>query len=584
MTTTAHEPTRSAPGVDAITTEVVRNALRSGAGQMRQVLMRSAFSQLIYEVLDFACGLYDRKVQMLAQAESLAMFLGTLDACIIAAVKAVGGEEALEEGDILLYNVPYGTGSHPQDAALIMPAFVNGELVGYAAVKAHWPDIGGKDVYSADTNDIQQEGTLYPGVKLYKAGERNEDIWAMILANSRAPRQVSGDVSAKIGAVRIGVRALAAVVERHGTEGFEAAVEHGFAESERWTRSFIERIPDGVYKTDCVLHGDGLSDDEIRYEIPIEIKGSDVIIDLTDTPDQCRGPINSPLPGTISGARVALAALTAAGDRSDEGCFRPLQVITRPGSIYEPVNPAPSFIFWTAQIELIEAMFRALAPAIPDHVPADSGADVVATVWWGAQRTPYQRRQHDAQEPWIDGAPAPIGQGAWKAADGQNALMHVSESCTRISPVEVWEAKNPWLVEQSQLAQDSCGPGRTRGGLGINCHIRILEDCYVTTTLEQTTHPPQGLFGGGTGRCNSVTVVRADGSVTKHVKESAVFVERDAVVCIDTGGGGGYGPPEERDPEAVRKDLAEGYISTAHAERHYAAQAATTDDKEEDQL
>jgi N-methylhydantoinase B len=556
-------------GFDAITTEVVRNALRSGAGQMREVLMRSAFSQLIYEVLDFACGLYDRRARLLAQAESLAMFLGTLDSCVTSAVEAVGGEAQLQEGDILVYNIPYGTGSHPQDAAMVMPAFVDGQLVGYAAVKAHWVDIGGKDVYSSDTRDIQQEGTFYPGVKLFRAGERNEEIWRIILANTRAPRVVSGDINAKVGAVRTGVAALRAVVERHGSDRFEAAIQHGFERSEARMRAFIDQIPDGRYATACAIDSDGLSDEEIVFDIAVEVSGSDLTVDLTGAPDQRPGPVNSPRPGTVSVARVALAALSAVAEAPDDGTFRPLHVRTRPGSLYEPVAPAPAFVFWTAQIELIDAIFRALADALPRHCPADSGGDIAASIWWGAQRAPYQRRSHDDHEPWIDGAPAPVGQGASAAADGQNALMHLSESCTRTSPMEVWEAKNPWVVEKMQLAPDSGGAGRTRGGLGVDCRIRALEDCFVTTTLDQTRRAPQGLFGGCEGRPNGVRIEHADGRVSSESRTTALPIAKGSVFELRTGGGGGYGPPEERDPSAIARDLVEGYITQAYAERYH---------------
>jgi N-methylhydantoinase B len=558
-----------APLADPVTTEVVRNALRSAAGQMRRVLMRTAFSQLIYEVLDFACGLYDRQVRLLAQAPSLAMFLGTLDSCIREAVAAAGGEGALQEGDILLYNLPHGTGSHPQDAALVMPAFLEGALVGYAAVKAHWVDIGGKDVYSTDTVDVHQEGTMYPGVRLFRAGVRNEDVWQIILANTRAPRLLSGDVNAKIGAVRTGVRALTAIVERNGRAEFEAAVEAIFDVGEAAVRSFLTGIPDGRYTASCCLDGNGVSDEEIEFEVIVDVSGSDVTIDLTGAPPQQPGPINSPLPGTLSAARVALGGLTGAGETPDEGQFRPLRVMTTPGTLFHPLPPAPCFAFWTAQVQLIDALYRALAPAIPDRVPADSGGDILAVVWWGARRTAYQVRSHDADEPWIDGAPAPIGQGGHAGGDGSSSLMHLSEACTRISPAEVWEAKNPWLVEKMELAPDSCGPGRHRGGLGIDVHLRVLEDARVTNVLERTKNPPLGLFGGGAARANHVLIRRTDGTVERHGKSTAVFVEQGCVWELHTGGGGGYGPPQERDPEAVRDDLEDGYVTLDHARRHY---------------
>ena len=533
--------------------------------------MRTAFSQLIHEVLDFACALFDREVRLLAQAPSLAMFLGTLDACVKAAVESVGGADALHEGDIILYNLPYGTGSHPQDAALVMPAFVDGEIVGYAALKAHWVDIGGKDVYSTDTVDLHQEGTMYPGVWLYRSGERSEDVWRIILANSRAPRVLSGDISATVGAIRTGVTALERVVRRHGLQQFSGCVDALFAHSEAAVRAIIHELPDGTYRSSCTIDSNGVSDDEVPFDVELVVSGSDIIVDLTDAPDQQAGPINSPLPGTISAARIALAGLCNLDVAPNEGQFRPLVVRTREGSLFHPISPAPAFAFWTAQVQLIEGMFRALADAMPAMVPAESGADILAVIWWGAQRASYQIRAggEGPAEPWIDGAPAPVGQGAHANGDGANALMHLSEACTRISPAEVWEAKNPWLVEKMELASDSGGPGRFRGGLGIDLHLRVLEDAYVTNVLDRTKNAPRGLFGGGDGRANGVVIREPDGRVTSHGKSTAVFVPQNSVWELHGGGGGGFGSPAERPREAIIDDLIDGYITEGHASRFY---------------
>ena len=535
---------------------------------MRRVLMRTAFSQLIYEVLDFACALFDREVRLLAQAPSLAMFLGTLDACINAAVDAVGGEETLVEGDILLYNLPYGTGSHPQDAALVMPAFIDGTIVGYAVVKAHWVDIGGKDVYSTDTVDIHQEGTMFPGVHLYRAGVRNEDVWRIIEANSRAPRLLVGDINAKIGAVRTGAAALQATVAKHGVEEFNQAVEAFFASGEAAVRRILAEIPDGRYTAECSIDSNGVSDDELVFEIAVEVKGSEIEVDLTSAPEQQHGPINSPLPGSISAARVALAGLCGTLEAFDEGHFRPLQVRTRPGSLFHPITPAPAFLFWTAQVQLIECVYRALSSVIPERVPAESGADILAVIWWGHRRADFQSRSV-SDEPWIDGAPAPVGQGAYAHGDGTSSLMHLSEACTRISPAEVWEAKNPWLVEKMELAPDSCGPGRYRGGLGIDLHLRVLEDAYVTNVLERTKNPPRGLYGGGNARENHVIIRSTDGTVTRHAKSTAVWVEEGSVWELHSAGGGGYGPCAERDAVAIAEDLADGYVTEAYVRKHF---------------
>jgi N-methylhydantoinase B len=216
----AAEPAANAADADPVTAEVIRHGLNSAANQMKRALVRTAFSPIIYEVLDFAVALYDERVRLLAQAPSLPMFMGRLSFCVRAAVDAVGGPESLDPGDVLLYNHPYGTGSHPQDAALVMPVFHAGELVGYAAVKGHWLDIGAKDPYATDTVDMHQEGTIYPGVRLYRRGELVDDIYRLALANSRLPHAVAGDVRAEVVAVRAGAAALSGIIRRHGLGPF----------------------------------------------------------------------------------------------------------------------------------------------------------------------------------------------------------------------------------------------------------------------------------------------------------------------------------------------------------------------------
>ncbi|MFT4182815.1 MAG: hydantoinase B/oxoprolinase family protein, partial [Rhizobium sp.] len=206
---------------DPITTEVVRHALNSAANQMKRALVRTSFSPVIYEVLDFAVAIYDRDLRLLAQSPTMPHFMGTLSFCVSGAVEAIGGEARLLPGDVILYNWPYGVGAHAQDLAVVVPVFLDGkELIGYAANKAHWLDIGGKDPYSTDTVDVFQEGTIYPGVRLYRGGELNEDVYRIIIANSRVPKALKGDLDSQITGCRVGAAALEEVVKRFGMPTF----------------------------------------------------------------------------------------------------------------------------------------------------------------------------------------------------------------------------------------------------------------------------------------------------------------------------------------------------------------------------
>ena len=281
---------------DPVRTEIVRHGLASAASEMKRALVRTSFSPIVYEVLDFAVALYDDSVRMLAQAPSLPLFMGRLSFCVENAVQAVGGPQALDPGDVLLYNHPFGTGSHPQDAALVMPVFLDPEqLVGYAAIKAHWLDIGGKEPYATDTVDMFQEGTIFPGVKLIRRGEIVDDIYRTVLGNSRVPRAVVGDINAELVGVRTGARALLRVVERYGLCAFRESVERMFDHGEAVVRSFFERIPDGSYVGPGTLDNDGISEDPITFEIEVHVEGSSIRIDYSNVPSQQHGPVEQRL-------------------------------------------------------------------------------------------------------------------------------------------------------------------------------------------------------------------------------------------------------------------------------------------------
>jgi N-methylhydantoinase B len=546
---------------DPITTEVIRHGLDSAASQMKRALVRTAFSPIVYEVLDFAVALYDDQVRMVAQAPSLPLFMGRLSFCVANAVAEIGGPDALEPGDVLLYNHPFGTGSHPQDAAVVMPIFHRDEeLVGYAAIKAHWLDVGGKEPYATDTVDMFQEGTIFPGVKLVSRGQIVRDIYRMAIANSRVPKAVAGDINAELVGVRAGGAGFLRLVERYGLDAFRRSVERMFDHGEAVVRSYFERIPDGCYVGRGTLDSDGVSSELVEFELEVVVDGSNVRIDYSRAPDQRPGPVNSALPKTVSSTRVAVTMLAGGGQWPNEGHFRPIEVVTRPGSLFHPLPPAPTFIGGWAAIGAIDTIYRALGQALPGSVPASSGGDICSLVWWG---------RRPSGEPWADGSPYPVGQGAASSHDGAHAVMHVSESATRIAPTEVSESRNPWLVEQTDLAPDSGGAGEYRGGNGMNMRIRLLEDAELTSVVDRTRTAPAGLSGGGAARPNAAELVLPDGHRVPCSKATRLAAPAGSVLELRTGGGGGFGEPRERTAEAVVEDVREGYVSEGAARRDY---------------
>ncbi|MDC3078767.1 hydantoinase B/oxoprolinase family protein [Pelagibacteraceae bacterium] len=545
---------------DPITCEIIRNSLNSAAEQMKKALVRSAFSPIIYEVLDFASAIYDKNYCMLSQSPSLPGFMGTLSFCVEQAVKEVGGEENIFDGDIIIYNNPYGSGSHSQDAALVKPVFIENRLIGYTAIKAHWLDTGGKEPYSTDTVDVFQEGTIYPGLKLYKKGKLEEDIFKLIKANSRVPKAIEGDLNAQLNGIIAGANALKRIVNKFGYELFYASVLEIYQHGEKLVRKSLEKIPDGTYSGFGQMDSNGVDEGVVKFKISIEVKGSDLILDFTDAPDQQNGPINCPLPSTVSKARVAFSMMAGNGEQPNEGFFRPLIVKTKKGTMFNPVSPAPCFLNGWPGLQVIEVIYRILSEKLPEAFPASSGGCLAAAVWWG-------KREKDG-EPWADGAPHPVGQGGFYNGDGVTSMHHNSAG-TRISPTEIWESKNPWLINKIELAKDSCGAGEFRGGLGLDLEFEMIEETFITTVVERTKNPPWGIKDGKAGRANNVQVIKKNGDKFFMPKKSGYKLDKGDKIIFLTGGGGGYGNPKFRKIEKIENDLKQEYLSKKYVEENF---------------
>jgi N-methylhydantoinase B len=533
---------------------------------MARATLRTAFSPAVYEGMDFAVVLYDRNLRLLAQAPTVPIFMGTMSFCIEAAVEAVGGVESLEPGDVLVYNKPYGTGSHAQDCAIVMPVFTqNGALVGYAANKAHWMDIGAKSVYCSDTTDVFQEGVVIPGVKIFSAHKRDESLLRMILANSRSPAWVEGDMNAQIASCRVGGRELLRVLDRFGLETFESSVDRMIEHGESMVRTFLERIPDGAYGATCHMDNNGIDNREVEFDIEVRVSGSEVIVDLSGVPDAQAGPINCPLPSTVSGMRVALAMLAGGGGRGgsheipNEGHFRPLTVITRPGSMFHAVEPQPCYMYGWPVMSAMEGMYEALSKAAPDLVPAGSAGDICGVLYYGYRAN---------GELFAAASPLPVGQGAHARGDGQTLFIPALANSS-LTGVELQEAKGPVRFERWEFTVDSGGPGEFRGGMGWQLHYRVLENLTLISVIERTKVPGSGQAGGLPGLPNRLLIDFPDGRTEEILKVTDKPIPAGARIRLYCGGGGGYGPPRQRARDAVNQDLRNGLITREHAIKHY---------------
>lgn len=546
---------------DAITTQVLRHALASAANQMKRVLIRTSFSPGIYEAHDFAVALYDRQVRLLAQAPTLPAFMGTMSFCVEGAVAAVGGEAKLEPGDAILYNIPFGTGSHAPDVAVVLPVFRGDELVGYAACKAHLMDIGAKDPYCTDTTDMFQEGLLLDGVKIYRRGELAEDVMRIILSNSRMPSATKGDILADVVCCQAGADELLQIIERFGMATFLDCTERMYEHGEALVRDFIGSIPDGRYRGAGYLDDDGLSDDPIEFSVDLVVKGDHVTFDLSNVPDAAHGPVNCPFPSTASACRIALALL-AGNEMPNEGHFRPLKIMSRPGSIFHPVAPQPTFMYGALVTQLLEALFQAFAVALPGQICSGSAGDLCGIMIYA----------HDNERGELSaaGAGMSIGMGALAHGDGAT-LVHIAIGNFRLASAELMEAKYSFFQYESwEIEPDSAGPGRYRGGLGWRAAYRFLQDAMCTIAVDRTKVPSWAQAGGLSGAANKAILTLPDDSVKEMRKATGFPLPKGCRLDLMSGGGGGYGPPAEREPALVHRDLQLGYISEAQAREHYA--------------
>jgi N-methylhydantoinase B len=554
------EPEKTpAAQTDPITAEVIRHALVTYAGQMSVALERAAFSSILYNAHDFACTLYDNKLRLLAQDQGLPAFSGVMGTAIEACVEKTGGKDKLQPGDVLMSSFAYDIGGHTNDLAIVVPVFYEGELAGFAANKAHNMDLGQMHpMLSLDSTDIWQEGLILPGVKLYDAGTRNEDLYRTIVANSRLPRAIAGDINAAIGSAEIGRRGLESLIARHGLTTFRRCVDAILDHDESVTRRMIAEIPDGRYTAEGIF--EGMIDDELLpVPIAVEVAESEITVDLTAAPDQRLVCLNSPAAALAAVVRVMVVALADKQVDLNDGHLRPISVLTRPGSMFHPLAPAPVALFMIARSP-VEWLYRALSDAIPGRIPAQDGSNLVLLFSYGANADGSR---------WGSFCGLIGGQGALPDRDGGAVLPPIQYGGLRMVSCEALESRTPFVVDRYALATDSAGAGQFRGYPGFDIELRARRPLGTTIVLDRTKVPAYGLRGGLSGRANFGAVVSADGCERPHTKSSQVPIEAGGVIRISTGGGGGYGPPALRDPDAVHQDLREGLISEAAARRDY---------------
>jgi N-methylhydantoinase B len=544
--------------LDPITLEVIRHGLVAVADEMKLNLARTAFNPIIYEVLDFSVGVFDRRCRMVAQADGLPIFLGSLGTAVQCVVDDLG-EESLAPGDLILFNDPYVQGNHVNDVTTVEPVFVDERLCGFVSTRAHWLDIGGKDPGgSIDCTDIVQEGLWLRSIPLYHAGVLDEAVWRIIEYNVRYTKAMLGDLRAQVAASRTGAERFGALVGRYGAALVEAASDAMIGEGERRARASVRALPDGEYRVEEWIDGDAAGNGPLPVRVTLTVAGDELVVDLDECGSQIPGPLNCGLAAAVASCRIALKAFTSPGVPATEGDFAPLRVVAREGTRYNAVYPAPTFLYAKG---LTDAVIEALSCVRPERGIAGNYDDLAGFMLVG--NDPRTGEMYIQQEP------EPGGWGAGAENDGESALIFTGDGDTRNIPAEVIEARFPLRVEQHALRPDSGGAGRFRGGLGIIRDYRILDhESSMLTMMDRTHSAPWGLFGGAPGQPD-VVIVEAGAEQAEHVQAMLVPIVAGGLVSVRTGGGGGWGPPLERDPDRVRADVVAGYVSADAARRVY---------------
>jgi len=556
--------TAKSTSVDAFTAEVIRGTVVAITDEMKTNLMRTAYNMIIYEAEDFTVGLFDADGNTISIGLGLPMFIRGLSDAVKAKI-GFWGKENIEPGDVLLTNDPQVMGSHLNHMIFTLPIFHEGELVAFASSMGHWQDIGG--VLGAVTRDIYSEGLQMPFVKIFKAGRQDPELTAIIRTNCRLPEFAMGDFRAQIAAIRTGERRLGQLLKRYGSETFKESVRLIFDQSERLARAAVKKIPDGIYQADSFMDDDGVNlGKRIPIKIRVEVRGEEMTVDLSGVSRQVAGPYNSGSTAGRSASEVAFKFLTTPLLLPiNEGSFRPLKVILPPGRIISATKPAPVRTWMTVPMTVADTIFKALARACSDNVLAGHHADLAAPRVFGLD--PKTGRSFHFP-PMLSGG----GWGALSDADGQSATFCINDGDTHNTPVEAGEGRAPIFVSYRKLRQDSGGPGRFRGGLGVAQEVRLLSPSSVQSAMERTICAPWGLHGGKDAMANRFSVVRKDGAIQKFPTGKTighVGLNVGEGFLVEVGGGGGFWSPLERDPERVLNDVRSGYVSLEAARRDY---------------
>lgn len=554
-----------------ITLDVVMHRLESICWHMAEVLINTSYSPIFYDAMDFSTALFDREQNLVAQTIGCPVHLAAMPFAVRAVAEDFG--EDIREGDVFLLNDPYRGGSHIGDYTFVTPIFYKGEQVAWAATRAHVVDSGqAAPSMFAHATEIVQEGLRIPPVKIYTKDGPVKDVLKLVLSHTRVPDYLAGDIKAAMAANEIGRREFVQLCDRYGNEVVMAIMSYMLDYAERLVRAGIAQIPEGSYAAEDYIDSDGISPDPVSLRAQITVKGDSMTVDWSGTSPLARGPINRPRHAAIGDTIYGLKPLLDPEGPMNSGSFRPIKVLIPDGCLLDARWPYPVDRGNNeTSARITDVLWQALAPALPTRV-----IGMTYGYCGGISAGGLDPR---SGKPYVFWEGPPGGWGARHNKDGISANWHFHGN-VRDTPVEVMEALYPVMILSTELIQDSGGPGRFRGGLGLRREYKfIAHSPVITIGGDRSRGGPPGIFGGKPGRPFRAEVISPSGRVTvvsgyKNGELDIPFktfwsVEPDTVVRIENAGGGGYGEPAQRDPNLVLEDVIEGYVSLQAARDIY---------------
>ena len=547
------------PTFDPIKFEVIRNALIEATEEMTIALRRSAYSTNIKTRADFSCAFFDRELQPVAQSFTQPVHLGSLSQSVPRVIREYGPEN-LGPGDAILSNDPYLGGVHLNDITLISPVYYNDELFGYVANLAHHVDVGGGAPASIGAfREVFQEGVIISAVKMVEGGEINPDVFRLVLAQIRSKHETAGDFRAQVASNNTGVRRLTALLDRMGAETIDFYIDQLLAYTERRTRAEIAKLPQGIFTADGYVDNDGYTDKPVHLVGKLVINDDGVLFDLNGSEPQRRAPVNSTYAQTFSACAYVLKSLIDPDIPVNAGFYRLVQIDAPLGTVVNCTPPFPVVGGWETQIRLTDVLLKALAPTIPDRIPAGTKAMMCQMGFGGT--SPRTGELYAYYETMAG------GYGGRVASDGPDAVQCHGQN-TENAPIEETEINYPFSIARYELVDDSDGAGKYRGGLGLRRDYLFDHEVSFTILADRDKWGPWGLFGGDAGEIARYTL-NPDAEAIKLGSKVTVQLMPGDIMRVESCGGGGYGPSVERDPQLVLQDVHEGKVSVERAREVY---------------